>query len=455
MDSEKRAKRQSLRIIITEAIMVVSVILMVAILALLVSGYWLNSDFEVERQGMLQISSVPTGASVAVDGDAPWYQRTNTSKVLSSGEHAITLTRDGYDTWSKTINIREGLLYRIHYPRLFLNERTPEAVYDLSTVIFSTVSPDRTKLLTLTSSFEWSLVDLAADKVTAKPLQLASVVPQSSTILSADWDLSGSHILMKIDRGGATEWILIDVNTPASSINLTHEFAATDFADVEIMDHSATTLLVTRSGNLHKINVPARQISAILVKNIQSYDHLGNEIVYSALSSSTSGYEVGTFDIGNPNPKVLLNVPASSEVLLSRFYDDKYLTLVTGSSVTTYKKDDLTEVFADQLSFVPQKSKVGHSGEFITMLRDSSVATLDMESLAVREWSLDSQTYNWLDNDMLYAIKDGILVVYDFDGLNRRELATGVSTKTPVAITNDRWLYYGANDALIREVIAQ
>lgn len=91
-------RKQSRRVIISEVIMVISVVLMVAILALLVSGYWLNSDFTVERQGMLQISSFPTGANVEVDGDAPWYQRTNTSKVLSSGEHSIKLVKDGYDT---------------------------------------------------------------------------------------------------------------------------------------------------------------------------------------------------------------------------------------------------------------------------------------------------------------------------------------------------------------------
>ena len=128
MDLEKRARRQSLRVIVSEAVMVIAVAAMVIVLALIVSGYWLNADFEVERQGMLQIYSIPTGANVEVDGDAPWFQRTNTSKILASGEHTVTLTKDGYDSWSKTINISEGLLYRLHYPHLFLLEREKEKV---------------------------------------------------------------------------------------------------------------------------------------------------------------------------------------------------------------------------------------------------------------------------------------------------------------------------------------
>ena len=57
MDREKTKRRQSLKVIISESIMVLAVIITVAVLAFVVSGYWVNSDFEVERQGMLQISS--------------------------------------------------------------------------------------------------------------------------------------------------------------------------------------------------------------------------------------------------------------------------------------------------------------------------------------------------------------------------------------------------------------
>ena len=104
MDPERAKRRQSAKIIISETIMVLAVVITVTMLAFIVSGYWLNSDFKVERNGLLQISSVPTGADIYIDGDSSWLQRTNTSKVLSSGEHSVKLTKDGYDSWQKTIN---------------------------------------------------------------------------------------------------------------------------------------------------------------------------------------------------------------------------------------------------------------------------------------------------------------------------------------------------------------
>ena len=105
MDPDKVKRRQSLRVIVSEAIMVIAVVMTVVVLAFMVSGYWLNSDFKVERQGLLQISSIPTGADIYIDGSSSWLQRTNTSKVLPVGEHTISLSKEGYDSWSKTIYV--------------------------------------------------------------------------------------------------------------------------------------------------------------------------------------------------------------------------------------------------------------------------------------------------------------------------------------------------------------
>ena len=119
MDFDRRERLASRRVIISEALMVIAVIAIVVALAFVVSGYWVNADFTVERQGMLQINSIPTGASLIVDGETSWLSQTNTSKILRSGEHTISLTKEGYDTWSRTINVRDGLLYRIRYQIVF------------------------------------------------------------------------------------------------------------------------------------------------------------------------------------------------------------------------------------------------------------------------------------------------------------------------------------------------
>ena len=65
MDPEQIKKRQTLRVLFSEAMMVLSVIVIMTVLIMITSGYWINQNFEVERQGMLQVYSSPLKLMVA------------------------------------------------------------------------------------------------------------------------------------------------------------------------------------------------------------------------------------------------------------------------------------------------------------------------------------------------------------------------------------------------------
>lgn len=474
MDIEKLQRRQSLKVIASEAIMVLTVIVTVIILGFVVSGYWLNSNFEVERQGMLQIYSAPTGASVEIDGESSWLQRTNTSKVLASGEHTITLTKDGYDSWSKTINISEGLLYRIHYPRLFLKERDIEKVLDATSSNLATMSADHELLILINDTTSWSVVNLDSDDIIEKKIdiakffQSASVADDATTgtfegeILDINWDRDGAHALFKVKYHDNIEWVLLDVKNVEKSVNLSKEFGW-NFDNIKILDSSSNNLLAAQSGRLCKIDVSGRSLSAILAENIIDFDYYNNEIVFSAktpndnnslkeIVGTPSQYYVGYFKLGDDRTTGLTFVNSPAKVAISRFYDDKLITILDGSAVNVYKEDGFENILTSEITFTPEKLKVGTNGEFIIMYQGTNIATLDMEAGAVREWSVENADFGWLDNYMIYATNDdNSLVAYDYDGLNRRVLAANVSSRFPAGITNNKWLYYFTDGKLARE----
>ena len=116
-----------------------------------------------------------------------------------------------------------------------------------------------------------------------------------------------------------------------------------------------------------------------------------------------------------------------------------------------YKKEDFSPVTTFNLTSTLETIKVGHEGEFITIYSGRNIATLDMESMEIKEWSVEGDNFGWLDNDMIYTVYDGELIVYDFDGLNRRTISKNVSNHFPAAITDNRYLYYFSDDSLIRE----
>ena len=152
-------------------------------------------------------------------------------------------------------------------------------------------------------------------------------------------------------------------------------------------------------------------------------------------------------DIGNVCIKVL-NI----------FNNYWYLIISTSLGETNIKtfgpiniENKLTKIKEFGLNFAPLSIKVGHDGEFIVLYDGVNIASLDMEAMDIREWKIDGESFGWVDKNMIYSVADGKLIVYDFDGLNRRELAGNVSSHFPAFITNDKWLYYFSDNILIRE----
>jgi len=460
MDLEQNERR--LKVIVSEAIMVVAVILMVIILAFIVSGYWVNSDFRIERQGLLQISSIPTGADVEIDGASSWLQRTNTSKVLSSGEHKVVLTKEGYDSWSKTIKITEGLLYRLGYPRLFLNPelRQTEEIFEIPNITAVSVSQNRETMLIMNNTADWTLVNLASDSVEQKKIDVSDYFPVVDTtketkhlagkILGYNWDRDNSHILFNIETEEGVEWVLIDIKNITNSINLTKSFGH-NFDEVKIISNSSSELLAVQNSNLHKIDLSNRSISSILVENVIDFSYYDNEILFSAKKDIDDTYYLGILKLNSDKMIELSTLAAPAKVAISRFYEDKYITIITERTVSIYKKEDFSEFASFELKFTPETTKVGHGGGFIMLSTGDNIATIDMESLDLLEWQVEGDTFGWLEDSMIYTVLDDELIVYDFDGLNRRVITKNVSANFPITITDDKWLYYFNDDNLMRQ----
>ena len=460
MNADKTKRRQSLKVITSEAVMVIAVILMVTVLAFIVSGYWVNSDFTIERQGLLQVYSVPTGATITIDGDSSWLQKTNTSKVLSSGEHSVTLSKEGYDTWSKNVNITEGLLYRLNYPRLFLLDRKVEKALDLATVTGIYYSPNREKMLLTNGTTRWSIVNLTNETLTPEKYDISSFAPAvsvadgasvglfSGEILSLNWDKSNSHALMKISTGDSIEWVLADFKNATNSINLTKSFGF-NFNSIKIIDDSSSTLLAVENQNLHKIDVPSRVVSSVLVSSIYDYDYYDNEVVFS--NQKDEIYQIGLYSLGNDKPTILETTATPVKLRISRFYDDTYIFVFANQKLSIYQKDDFAPYANFELSFEPASIKVGPNGDFLLFHSGNSLATVDMESSSLTEWQIENPDFGWLDGYMIYTVADGELIVYDYDSLNRRVLSSKASSRFPVTITSDKWLYYYSDGNLIRE----
>lgn len=456
MDIKKRKTKQFIKVVISEAIMSLSVIVMVIFLCFFVSGYWINQDFEVERSGLLQVESYPGGANVAIDGeDGGFFQRTSSSKVLTSGEHVVTLSKDGYDTWEKKINVRDGLLYRLHYPRLFLNERTIENVVDFENVSFVSVSDDRDFMLVVDNG-KWELVRLDKNTPTVTILNVYEVFPTlaNSSIKSIKWSNNGERILVKVEKDDINDWILINLNNIEKSLDLGLTYKQ-NFDRIEFANNSASNLFFLSSGVLSEANINSKDELRILAKDVVDFSFFDNEIVY--ISKEDNLFFVK--NLRSSEDIKIFEVSGKSRVFLSKFYTDKYLTIINENKVSLFignlpsSMDDLAsyeEKYNFEIGFIPTKIIVGHEGEYLIFKNNNNLSTLDMESMNMLSFTVENSNIGQLDDDMIFIINNGSLIVYDFDGFNRREIASSTVEKT-ATISDDKWLYYFINNSLFRE----
>lgn len=446
MDYDKQHRRQILHVAITEVVMTLSVVILTVVFAMIVSGYWFNSDFKIVQDGFLQVYTVPSGATVDVDGDV-WFARTNASQMLSKGKKTVTLSREGYDTWSKTITISEGLLYRLGYPRLFKEERIKKEALDFATWNNYFVSNDKTKLAVIDDDKNIGLIDLTSDSFEVKQNTIATFLDDAEKIESAVWNDDNNKLLAKTTSG---RFLLINLNKMADSVNLNKVFKM-NFENILITDHSADKLMALTDGQLRTINVPDLTISKTIAENVSDVLAFDNEAFYVAQN--------GLYYMQNDKIRRIMDISERSILARGKFYDDNYLVVVGDnimklypeSYLLTVKDEAIEEEYLAELPVMPNKVKFGPEGNFVMMESDGLLLTFDMEEMALANIPINGR-YGWIDNNMLFNVKDGTMSVCDFDGLNNRVIVKqNVDADSFAAITQNKFLFYISGHQLIRE----
>lgn len=473
MDLEEKKKRQTLKVLLVEAFMTVAVVVTVVVLVLVVSGYRINSDFQIERFGFLRINSVPDGASVIIDGEDT-HDKTGYGRVISSNEHEIVLEKEGYDSWKKTVKISEGLLYQVRYPRLFLKERVKEHVLDFSEVSFASVSPDYGRMLILDNN-EWYSLNLRDEKVAKKSVEISVLknMEENAKVLDMIWSRNSRRIIVKESINDEVDWLFIDLDNDKNSFSLKKQFETT-FEKLTVLDGSANELLAYKNKKLFKIDTSKHLLSDALVSGVEDYyPYIDGGILFMKEKSkekvnADDGLEKTIEETPADKKEYMIGLLTGSEVkeiktmdTLARivavnFYDDKYLVTYTADSLSVYKGESLNLVMQREIKADLDSLKIESGDGFVVARNGDTINSLDMEAMHLDVWDLNKDDVNldgfgWLDRGIIYSVLNGKLFVHDFDGQNERELSSDVDGSKPVIITDNKWLYYFSNGALMRE----
>lgn len=459
MDKERQRRMQNIRLIITEAVMTVIVVIMVIILTFVAMGYKFNQDGELSQNGLVQISTTPSGATVVLDGET-LFARTDTSRSLSAGNHTVELSRSGYDSWKKTIEIRSGWLYKLDYPRLFKLERETSEVQKFEKGLeFLSMSPDRNSILYADeNSLVWHWLRLRGDEVSKTDVPVGELfgLPLNATefsgvIRAIDWSDVGDRVLVDWMNGEIHNFIIVNLSYPENSLNLTTAFGM-NFSKISPASSSADRLMALENGNLRTISTGNKEISQILLSNVADFANYESETLFITSPNEEGISTIGYYVEGNKTPITLQTVAgAGVDLAISKYLDVRYLTIAIGPEVTIYTTDDLqADASFDDLkvikrvdsSVAPDKIEIHNRGRLVMISNDKHVLMFDAEQNQVKEFDLETSPTGWLDGFMLTNIIDHKLVVRDFDGENRRELAKAKDGYAAMVTSDNNYLYY-------------
>lgn len=441
--------------------MVAAMLVIVAILVAVASGWRANGDLSVEQSGMLQVNSNPTGATVYIDGRR-LLLGTNTSEMLTEGKHWVELSRDGYDSWSKEVAIKPGWLLRLQEPRLFKQDREAETVSTLTDVNLVSAAPNRETMLIGGVSTEWQWLAVRGGTTQATKVNLAGVLTAKEGKLEGNlkrlqWNGNGDRVLLEWQGTDAAEWVMVDLRNEKNSVNLTKRTKA-KIADAQFENGGGDRVMFLEGGILKTVTMGDLEVKTTELANVARFDVQNEQVIYVTTADKQGERVVGMYrdgDKGGVEVQKVADAQANVYVALGTYYGEKNLFYTIGNQLYVYRGQDypgyegnmetMEQVLNQEIDLAPNEDLVvSWTGQLVVARNGEKVVVFDAETAACASFEYGEKVTRWLDDYELVSVQDGVLMERDFDNTNVRTLVkSGVASGFDAMVTsNNRWLYY-------------
>jgi hypothetical protein len=453
----KKQFRHRVMLLVGYVLIGVAVVLSTWLLVEVASGYWVNEKGAVIQNGLVFFSSQPHPAQIQISGMPHYNGQTNTRVLLPGGIYHIQLTRNGYRTWQRTIEVNGDSVEHFDYPLLFPEQLAPKPVHPyLSAPVLATQSPDLRWGLVLPSvaTPNFDLYDLKnptkAPTVITLPATIVSKAVTSESWQVGEWADDNQHVLLQHVYDGKTEFILLDRATPDQSQNLsqTLDVNPTQLTlnnkkyDQYYLYNAADQSLQTASRSSHT--------ALPLLTHVLAYHTYGNNVVLYATDSGAPAGKVLVKLLDNGQTYDIHTLLAGTTYLLNLTqYNGTFYVAVGASSenkVYIYR-DPVGQlsgtpgqaVVPIQVLHVSQPNYVSFStnAQFIMVEGGTYFGVYDIENKLGYNYTnpapLDAPQVHasWMDGDRLTYVSGGRLVVFDYDHTNQQILMPASSSYLP------------------------
>ncbi len=453
--------------------MTLSVVVIVALLMLIVLGYSFNErDGKLEQGGLLQFSTIPSGAKVTLNG-LLLGSRTTTKTTVETGDHKVRYDLNGYRPWTKSIHISAGQIGWLNYARLIPTKITPEPVRTFEAIAGSQASPKHNWILIHEAADkpQFELANIQGDTVKYTTLTLPEAIytqpadgkPQSFAIDSWSYD-ENAVLIRHVYNDNQTEWLLLNREQPEKSINLSTTFAITP-AKIVFAGEGSRLLFVQADDIVRRINLDDQTLSRPLATKITSFAMYDEKtIMYVTAANDGAKRTVGYAATDIDQPVTLHTYPAETQPLLAAmetYFNKRYVSIVSGKKLTIDSgslptpgnKGEQKPYATITLPNDAADLQMSRNGRFVVAQLPDGYVTYDLElkKTSTTTWAYQSaavRPIQWLDDYTIVNDNGGYARVYDFDGANQQSVMQVIEGNALTVSTNDKYLYgitQGAN----------
>lgn len=463
-------KIEALRRLLLTTGMILLILVGVTTIVLIILGYRYDSQSgQVEQGALIQYDSQPTGATVTVDGRV-LSGKTPTKNSVLAGVHTVTMSKDGYETWTKTFNVKAGTLTWLDYARL-VPTSLPVASVASFTKVFSTLASTQGQTLLVQpdqASPSFDLFDLSSDSTPQTTISLPTTLYSEATTAGIvhrfrldSWDPSGRYVLIEHSYGTSSEWIELDTKNVTASINMT-KLLNIPITSASFSGSGGNTIYVLNGTDVRKLDLAAATISRSLIPNVTSfsiYDTNVMTFVGTDVSDPTKRV-VGVYRDGDSAPHILRTTASGStaplHIATSRYFNNDYVAISEGSKVdilygsypTSPSDDGKSLVAYDSFDLGQNVDHVGFSpdGYYILAQNGSTFAGYDIEHKVTGMSSISATTTSvrplqWLDNSYVWSDADNQLTIREFDGTNARTVNETVFGQAALLTKDGKYIY--------------
>lgn len=468
----KKQRQHMIRLIVGYVLIGIAILIATIILLYQAYGFGIDRDGEVIHNGLVFVSSQPSGAQIYLNTKAE-KDKTNTKLQIPGGAYKLELQRKGYHSWERNINVEGGSVEHYNYPLLFPSNPVTTGVKTYAQAPgLATQSPDRKWLIVqrpdgFLNFDQYDVSDPKRIQERIAPFELPAAVISSPDTdphgwKVVEWSNNNRHVVLEHTFPGGSEYILVDRAEPETSINLTRQLALEPGILLSLKDKKHDKYFLydpagktLASTSLDKDATRLQELNGLLA--FKSYG--SDKILYATEAGAAKGMVATKLQDGETTYK-LREHPAGGPYLMDMVRYDRDWIVAVGSSadnkVYVYKNPQAVRKSAAQKVLVPVRvMKVpapnymafSSNSQLLMVENGTSFATYDIKtdrgySFVTTEPLEPPLTHAaWMDGHRIQYVSGGKLIVFDYDYINKRTLVPASAAYSPFFDRNYRYLY--------------